>query len=240
MLAHIRRAYRELFEISPPWTPLHLHHRALARYIDARASHVLNSVGGREIRVLDVGCGDMPYRAIFERDARCTRYDGADIPSASTRATVAIDPDSQLVSAASESYDLIVSFQALEHVLRPMALLRECLRVLRQGGILFVTLPFLFEYHGVPRDFRRWTHEGIAEDLAAMGFASVTAEPIETDLQSLVVMGEAYVARNLGYVWTKPLFLALNATALAVDRLKPSNNYRVLPLTIAATGRKGS
>jgi len=239
MLAHLQRAYRQLFELSPPWTPLHLHHRALARYIDARAPQILDGVGGSEIRVLDVGCGDMPYRATFERDARCIRYDGADIPSAQTRATIAIDPDSQIVSAASGSYDLVLSFQALEHVLRPMVLLRECFRVLRPGGSLFVTLPFLFEHHGVPRDFRRWTHEGIVEDLAATGFEDVSAEPIETDLQSLVVMGGTYVGRNLGYFWTKPLFLAMNATALAVDLLKPSNNYRVLPLTIAATGRKG-
>jgi SAM-dependent methyltransferase len=240
MPANIRAIYRDLFGTAPPWTPLHLHHRALARYVNRHALQVLDFVGGDGVRILDVGCGDMPYRAAFERDTRCARYDGADIPTSQTKATIAVDPDAQTIAAPSESYDLIVSFQALEHTSGPMALLRECWRVLRRGGVLFLTLPFIFEHHGVPRDFRRWSHEGIAEDLKVADFVNVVAEPIETDLQSLAVLGESHLARNLGYVWTKPLFLAMNMTALAVDRLMPSGNFRVMPLTIAARARKAA
>jgi SAM-dependent methyltransferase len=240
MSANLRTIYRDLFGTSPPWTPLHLHHRALTRYIDTHAPQVLDLVGGQAVKILDVGCGDMPYRTTFEREARCARYDGADIPTSQAPATIAIDPDAQTIAAPSESYDLVLSFQALEHTSEPMALLRECWRVLRRGGVLFLTLPFIFEYHGVPRDFRRWSHEGIAEDLKVAGFLNVAAEPIETDLQSLAVLGESHVSRILGYVWTKPLFLAMNVTALAVDRLMPSGNFRVLPLSIAARARKAA
>jgi SAM-dependent methyltransferase len=234
----IRDFYRSVVGRSPPWTPLHLCHRAIDRYVGGQASKVLDGVGGSAVRVLDVGCGDMPYRKFFDRDGRCAAYDGADIAGAQSQATVEIDPFTQAISAPSGSYDLVISFQVLEHVHRPMELLRECHRVLRPGGALMLTLPFVYEYHAVPRDFRRWTHEGITDDLEVAGYGDIAVEPIETDLHSLLVIGQLYLTRYFGYVMTKPLFLTLNSAALAAERLKTSHQLRIIPLTLGATARK--
>ena len=101
-----------------------------------------------------------------------------------------------------------------------------------------MTLPFMFEYHAVPRDFRRWTHEGIAEDLVSAGYVDIVVEPIESDLQSLLVINQAYLARHLGHVATKPLFLFLNMAALIADRIKADPGYRAVPLTLGVMARK--
>jgi SAM-dependent methyltransferase len=237
--AKLRQLYRVFVGRSPPWTPMHLSHRALDRYVEDAAPRVIDRAGGASARILDVGCADMPYRKFFARDARCAAYDGADIAGAGAgQATVAIDPDTQRISAPSSSYDIVVSFQVLEHSSRPLDLLRECRRVLRPGGAILLTLPFIFEYHAVPRDFRRWTHEGIAEDMAATGFADIVAEPLETDLQALAVINELYLARHWGYVVTKPLFLAANMAALAATRLRRRHPTQVLPLTLGVTAVK--
>jgi SAM-dependent methyltransferase len=223
---------------TPLWTPLYLHHRLLDAYIERQAQKVLELQSAQHCRILDVGCGTMPFRRHFERHDMFISYEGADIPGASADSTVVVDPGTQSIAAAGGSYDLVVSFQVLEHSSQPLTLLAECLRVLRSGGVLFLTLPFMFEYHAVPRDFRRWTHEGICEDLASAGFVDVTAEPVESDLHSLMVMNEAYIARHWGYVATKPLFLALNIAGLVLQRLRTPPSHRLIPLTIGVIARK--
>ncbi len=230
--------YRDFVGRSPLWTPLHLCHRAIEAYVESQAPRVLDMADRPSARILDVGCGDQPYRKFFDRDPRCGSYEGADIEGATPLANTTIDPVTQIIAAPSDAYDVVVSFQVLEHSLQPLALLRECHRVLRPGGALLLTLPFVYEYHAVPQDFRRWTHEGITEDLKTTGYAGITAEAIETDLHSLIVIGELYLSRYWGYVFTKPLFLTLNAMARALARLKPYHAHRLLPLTLGVTAHK--
>lgn len=237
MRAYLRKVTNQWFGAMPPWTPLHLHQRSLLNFVEARVPEVLKRVEGTALEVLDVGCGAMPYRAFFEREPRVARYDGADVPSAAVPVAIAIDPETQAISTESASYDVVVTFQTLEHVARPMALLPECRRVLRPGGVLFATVPFLFEGHGVPRDYRRWTRDGIAEDLTLAGFRDIETEAVESDLESLLVITEGYISRQLGLLWTKPLFLGLNTAALALGGLKRSHEFHMLPLTIAAAAK---
>jgi SAM-dependent methyltransferase len=229
--------WREWLGRSPPWGPLFLHDRALSRYIESRIPVVFDRVAVPMARVLDVGCGAMPFRKYFERDPRCAHYEGADIAGSDSQAVVSIDATTQQINAPTAAYDVVVSFQVLEHSSQPIGLLRECHRVLKPGGVLFATLPFMFEYHAVPRDFRRWTTEGIVEDLSSAGYQEISVDPIESDLQSLLVMNEIYLTRQLGWLVTKPLFLALNMAALAADAARRRHPYRVLPLTVGVVSR---
>lgn len=51
----------------------------------------------------------------------------------------------------------------LEHVRRPERAVAEFLRVLRPGGHLHVVVPFCHPFHEYPRDYRRWTVDGLRE-----------------------------------------------------------------------------
>jgi SAM-dependent methyltransferase len=70
------------------------------------------------------------------------------------------------------SFDAVLCLQVLEHVRDPFRAAAEIHRVLRAGGTLFVTVPFLVQYHGRKveahhpdhesyPDYWRFTHQGL-------------------------------------------------------------------------------
>jgi len=114
--------------------------------------------------VVDMGCGDMPYRPLFE--ARGARYVGCDIDPA---APVEITPGLP-IALDDACASLVVSFQVLEHVWDLAWYLGECRRVLRPGGWLLLSTHGTWLYHPHPTDFRRWTRDGLVREIEAHGF----------------------------------------------------------------------
>ena len=112
---------------------------------------------GNEGRVLDVGCGSQPYRDLFE--GRCKKYFGCDYYVTGTDAARAAG---DALPYGDDEFETVVLFQVLEHVPRPWKVVEECARVLKPGGFLLASVPFLFPHHPSPNDFYRYTHEGLA------------------------------------------------------------------------------
>lgn len=54
-------------------------------------------------------------------------------------------------------YDSIVCTQVFEHLARPELAAQSLYRLLKPGGVLLLTAPFLNPVHGLPLDFRRFT-----------------------------------------------------------------------------------
>jgi SAM-dependent methyltransferase len=60
-------------------------------------------------------------------------------------------------------FDVVLAQEVLEHVSAPGAAIDEINRVLKVGGYFYLQLPFIIGYHPCPKDFWRFTHEGIRE-----------------------------------------------------------------------------
>lgn len=58
------------------------------------------------------------------------------------------------------SVDAVVHESLFEHLPDPEAASREINRVLKTGGIVYSSIPFLTPYHASPDDFNRWTASG--------------------------------------------------------------------------------
>lgn len=180
-------------------------------------------------RMLDVGCGDKPYQALFA--SRVTEHVGVDyeetfMDSAYAKASKAdfIYSGDMLPFAAAE-FDTVLCTQVLEHTPKPWALVAEMARVLKPGGTLILTAPFSFRVHSEPYDFYRFTRYGMASlaeanDLSVLtiqlrgGFWAVIGQKLCSYLALRVGrMGrQAQASGSLGYekeIQIRPRYWAL-------------------------------
>ncbi len=67
------------------------------------------------------------------------------------------------------SFDLILLESVLEHIDAPEVVLAESARVLKKGGSIFVSIPFVFVFHGSPDDFGRLTKQGLKRRFEQVG-----------------------------------------------------------------------
>ena len=118
--------------------------------------------------LLDVGCGDKPYEALFARHV--TRYVGVEYEPTSEHAR---ERGADVVYSGAElpfdagSFDTVLCNQVAEHVPAPQRFFTDLTRVLRRGGRLILTVPFSFRVHSAPHDFHRFTRyalEGYARE----------------------------------------------------------------------------
>ena len=72
---------------------------------------------------------------------------------------------------------VVVSQEVLEHLPDPSAALSEINRVLAPGGLLYLQAPFVIGQHDAPRDYWRFTGDGLALVLRKAGLEPGTIEP---------------------------------------------------------------
>jgi SAM-dependent methyltransferase len=116
--------------------------------------------------VLDYGCGNKPYEALFRTKFR--RYLGADF-AGNDDAQVVVGPHGEL-PLEPESVDCVLSTQVLEHVEDPRSYLAEAYRVLRTQGSLVLSTHGMWRYHPDPTDYWRWTLDGLRREITRAGF----------------------------------------------------------------------
>jgi SAM-dependent methyltransferase len=123
---------------------------------------------------LDLGAGNRPFQPWYEPlSDRVVSIDAAPIPGLNAVGFASALP------FRDRSFDAILCTSVLEHVDFTEGAVAEIARVLRPGGRLLVTVPFLYPTHEAPYDYWRTTHYGlrsvlerhglVVDDLAAEG-----------------------------------------------------------------------
>jgi SAM-dependent methyltransferase len=110
--------------------------------------------------LLDVGCGSKPYRQFLLDKKYITRYTGLDIETAivyDDKVKPDFTWDGISMPFTDSSFDTLMATEVLEHCPDPNGIINEMKRVLKPGGLLFFTVPFLWNLHEVPHDEYRYT-----------------------------------------------------------------------------------
>lgn len=226
MTAWLRTAYRQaLFRpglLSFLINPYHLARASLWREMTQLAS--LSGSG----RLLDVGCGTQPYRALFTVEA----YVGLEYDTPANRAEKSADLwyDGGRFPCPDSSFDIVLCNQVLEHVFQPQAFLAEVARVLRPGGRLLLTVPFVWDEHEQPHDFARYTRFGLRHLLEQAGLTITTQRTTLADGRVLVQLLGAMVHKRLAlglppavyHPLTAAIALPVNLLGATLGRLIPS------------------
>lgn len=171
--------------------------------------------------LLDVGCGTMPYRRYFSAQD----YVGLEVQD-SGASEVQKHPtewfDGVKIDKPDSSVDAVLCTQVLEHAELHAKLLGEIFRVLKPGGELILTVPFVYEEHEQPFDFRRWTSFGLIKDLEEAGFRDLHLEKLTCGLRALVTLSNQQICKSLSKIpaaaslWMLTGGLVLNLLGLVI------------------------
>jgi len=216
--------------------------RKNARELNWEIARDMESLGlATGAAVADIGCGAKPYQQYFPG---AVRYLGIDLPversanKLQKRADVFADLRRLPISA--ECFDIVLCTQVLEHVPEPERVIAEAQRILRSGGLLILSVPFMAAEHEEPRDYFRFTSFGIIELLQRCGFEAVQ---VKKQFGFWSAIGEMiywhYHRKVAGSRWEKYWFAAGTTLFLRafhlLNRLDPDEK---LVLNLFVTARK--
>ena len=131
--------------------------------------------------LLDVGCGQMPYRELILKENNLVeKYIGLDLASSSVHNTDIADLhwDAHTIPLENESVDSAMATEVLEHSFNPTDTLKEICRVLKPNGTFFFTVPFIWPLHETPYDAYRYTPFSLRMHLEKAGFNNIKIESL--------------------------------------------------------------
>jgi SAM-dependent methyltransferase len=168
-----------------PWSSQTSDARNWSQWRRANYDFYKHHLGGlsADKTLVDVGAGPLQFRDIFKR----FKYIGVDFVEYPD-VTVVADLTKE-IPLANASADIVVLSNTLEHIPDPRVTLRECMRILKPGGTIIGTVPFLVQMHQIPYDFNRYTIYQLQALLADSGFGSIEVVPLGKLIDAYATLG---------------------------------------------------
>ncbi len=123
-----------------------------------------------------------------------------------------------------KTVDYVVIDAVLEHVSAPQMVVDELFRILKPGGKVFITVPFIHQYHGYPNNFFHISSDGIRH--LFKNFDECVIEMYRGPTTALINLLAEYVAicfsrgeKNFVYTCVRGIFLMPIFPLKYLDRL---------------------
>ncbi len=191
----------------------------------------ISSIPGKKLKVLDVGCWMKQYQPLF--GDRCGNYVGLDV---SAGPHVDVVGDVHRLPFKASSFDVVLCLEVLEHVERPWVAVEEIRRVLKPGGHLIASAPFIFPFHPCPIDCWRFTSQGWS--VLLQKYEDVKIERIGNSTTTFILFPTLYAGRLPKEFW--PLKGIVYTAANILDAvLRPYLDNGAFTIFYAVSARKG-
>ena len=190
-------------------------------------------------KTLDVGCGQKPYEHFFVT----SEYVGIEIDTAENRLIKKADYYYDGVTFPFENgdFDSVICNQVLEHVFNPHQFLTEISRIIKNGGHLLLTVPFIWDEHEQPNDYARYTSFGLRHLLKLHGFELIENKKTQSDASLFFQLINAYLYKvtatrslYLNILLTMLLMSPFNILGALLSRIFPSNQDLYLDNVVLA------
>ena len=112
--------------------------------------------------VLEVGSKDYGSTASFRDFYTGAEYVGIDMAEGKN-VDVVVDLTAGVGSLKENHFALGICCSVLEHVRRPWIFAENLTRVMKHGGTLYMSVPWVWRYHAYPDDYFRFSWRGIIE-----------------------------------------------------------------------------
>jgi SAM-dependent methyltransferase len=195
--------------------------------------------------LLDIGCGQMPYKPILlSSPSRVSTYVGLDLRDGQYARFGPFDLvwDGLHIPLEDNSIDCAIATEIFEQCQDPEIVMRETKRVLKAGGILFFTVPFLWPIHDPPMDQYRFTPYALERQLRNSGFADIKLEMFGGWDASLAQMIALWVCRRPMRSWCRRILsiIALPLVQLLGRLDRPPTFPEKFQSTVMVTGFAGT
>ena len=121
----------------------------------------------------------MPYKDIILNNQKVTTYTGMDLENSNYyKNKPDIFWDGDIISSENEFYNGVVITEFLEHYHDTQHILKEINRVLKKDGLVFGTVPFIWNLHEIPNDEYRFTPYSLLKHFQNAGFSNIEILPL--------------------------------------------------------------
>lgn len=124
-------------------------------------------------KLLDFGCGSKPYESLFTNVSHYTGLDYDSQGHSHLNEHIDVMYDGERIPFANDYFDSVFSSEVVEHIFNLEQIIPELNRVLRKGGTILITCPFVWNEHEVPVDYARYTQFALKHLLEKNGFKIV-------------------------------------------------------------------
>jgi len=166
-------------------------------------------------RLLDIGCGKRPYALIYESLVEMSvGTEVASSPHGIAEADVICVAEA--LPFPDRSFDIVLCTEVLEHTRKPFQVMDEIARVLKPGGYLLLSVPFIYPVHEAPHDHWRFTVYGLEDISHTVGLVPLYVHPKGGPFVALISLGINIAVRSV------------NALSKLLGLARPGYEYRVV------------